>query len=157
MKVWTAGQIRDFLRRSTADDLYPVFWLAAYTGMRRGEVLGLRWRDVEPDDGFLSVRQQISRVESDHGAVWAVVSMPKTSAGRRRIDLDPGTVELLKSHRAAQSKHRLQFGAAYAEGDLVFARADGSYLDPDSVYGNFERLNRASGLPRIRRAPRAPR
>jgi integrase len=73
--------------------------------MRRGEVLGTRWQDVNLDEGFLSVRQQISRKLTEAGEVWAVVP-PKTEKGRRRIDLDPETVALLRRHKASRRPTR---------------------------------------------------
>ena len=149
MQVWTAPQIRDFLRNCESETLHPLLWLAAYTGMRRGEVLGLRWRDVNLVEGFASVRQQISRRRTEAGDIWDAVP-PKTDAGRRRVDLDPETVALLSRHRAGQTAHRLKMGPAYADADLVFARPDGRFLDPDSVTGMFEKLRRRSGLPRVR-------
>jgi integrase len=76
--------------------------------MRRGEVLGLRWRDVDLDAARLSVRQQLVR---SRAAI--TFGPPKTKSGRRLISLDPGTVAVLRSHRAAQTAERLQWGEAY--------------------------------------------
>jgi integrase len=147
MKTWTPGQIRDFLQFCQSDELQPLFWVAAYTGMRRGEALGARWADFSADDGFLSVRQQISR---ERNGEWAAIP-PKTAAGRRRIDLDAETIGLLKRHRQAQAERSLELGEAYDRAsDLIFARADGRFLDPDSVSGIFEKLVRRSGLPAVR-------
>jgi integrase len=150
MATWIAPQIRDFLTFAEGDDMHPVFWVAAYTGMRRGEVLGLRWADLSLDEGFLSVKQQVARKQAPEGSVWAIVP-PKTAAGRRRVDIDPETVALLRRHKAAQVEQSLSLGEAYdREADLIFARADGHFHDPDSVSGVFEKLVRRSGLPKIR-------
>jgi integrase len=126
-------------------ELFPLLRLAATTGMRRGEVLGLRWRDVDLQRGVLQVVQQRVR-----GADALTYGPPKTSRGRRRIDLDPATVSALREHRRRQLEDRLAFGPGYIDADLVFARADGSPLDPDVVSRSFERLARRVGLTPIR-------
>jgi integrase len=150
MKVWIAPQIRDFLAFCERDDLYPLFWVAAYTGMRRGEVLGLRHGDANLDEGFLSVRQQVARRRAPQGSVWDTVP-PKTPKSRRRVDIDPETVAVLRRHKAAQVEESLRLGDAYDRAsDLIFARPDGHFHDPDVVTAAFEKLVRRSGLPRIR-------
>ena len=75
---------------------------------------------------------------------------PKTAKGRRRIALDAATVGSLRTHRRAQAAERLWAGSIWHDEDLVFCRADGQPLDPDSVSQSFERLSARAGLPRIR-------
>jgi integrase len=159
MKTWLAGELRAFY--SQTQDLpsaplpsYPLWRLAASTGMRRGEVLGLRWRDVDFDAARLSVRQQVARI-SRKGAdgkveVFWGFGPPKTKAGRRSIPLDRVTVDALRDRRGTWAAEKVKAGKVYKDDDLVFCRADGSHLDPDVVSGIFERLVRQSGLPRIR-------
>lgn len=113
--------------------------------MRRGEVLGLRWRDVDLETGRLRVTQQ--RVRGAEGLGYGA---PKTANGRRSVALDPATIAALRGHRVRQAEDRFAFGPGYQDADLVFARADGSPEDPDGVSQVFERLGRLAGLPRIR-------
>jgi integrase len=115
--------------------------------MRRGELLGLRWSDVDLDTGSLSVRQQLVR-----GGKEISFGPPKTQAGRRSIRLDAVTVRVLRSHRARQKEQgRLKLGQAYrSDLDLVFARMDGSPHDPDVVSQQFEAAAKRSGVKRIR-------
>lgn len=145
MHVWTGAQLGRFLAAVADDPRFALWRLAATTGLRRGEVLGLRWRDVDLDAGRLQVTQQ--RVRGADGLGYGT---PKTAKGRRSVALDPATVASLRSHRARQVAERLAFGPAYQDDDLVFARADGSAHDPDGVSGTFERLARSAGVPRIR-------
>jgi integrase len=159
MKTWLAAELRAFL--SQTEDLpnvplpsYPLWRLAASTGMRRGEVLGLRWRDVDLDAARLSVRQQVARIRRKGAdgkveVIWGF-GPPKTKAGRRSIALDRVTVEALKARRGAWAAEKVKAGKVYKDEDLVFCKVDGSRLDPDVVSGIFERLVRKSGLPRIR-------
>ncbi len=83
MKTWNAAELRRFLAWTQGDRLFPLWRLMASTGMRRGEALGLSWRDVDLESGRLSVRQQLTR-SGDHVRLVA----PKTAAGRRSIALD---------------------------------------------------------------------
>jgi len=144
MRTWSAEQVRAFLAHVDGDRLAALWRLAATTGMRRGEVLGLRWRDVDLEGATVSVSQ--ARVRGADGLVYGP---PKTSAGRRRIDIDQATVAALRAHRGRQGAEREALPVE-DDGDLVFTRADGGPLDPDGLSGTFDRLQKAAKLPRIR-------
>jgi integrase len=145
MRTWTADQLRWFLADVRGDRLYAAWRLAALTGMRRGEVLGLRWADLDLDAGWLSVRKTLVVVDNH-----PQVSEPKTARGRRRVALDPDTIAALRGHHAAQAAERLAAGPAWAHTDLVFSRHDGAPLHPEYVRRQFDRLLRRHELPRIR-------
>ena len=120
--------------------------LAATTGMRRSEVLGLRWRDVDFDDRSLSVTQTITTAKNQ-----IVVGEPKTPTGRRNITLDAHTLAGLSAHRHRQADERRRAGAAWDAGhDLVFPDETGRPLHPDRLRTAFERVVRRSDLPAIR-------
>jgi integrase len=128
------------------DRLFALYRLALATGMRRGEIVGLRWQDVDLDAARLAVVQQLVVVDG-----WRVeVSEPKTARGRRVLDLDPATVQALRAHRDVQIAERAFMGPDYEDNDLVFCREDGRALHPDKVSQAFTRLARAAGLPPIR-------
>jgi len=143
--TWTAGDLRASLAHVEGDRLYPAFLLAATTGLRRGEVLGLRWRDVDMAGGRLAVVQTLLQVRNE-----VALGTPKTAKGRRSVALDTRTVEALRAHRLAQVEERLAFGPGYQDGDLVFAREDGAPLQPDSFSHTFARHAKAAALPAIR-------
>lgn len=151
MAWWTPEQLRSFLASTADEALGPLFRVAAMTGMRRGEVCGLRWSDVDLEKGRLEVRQQllVVRGQPDGGLVFS--ERTKTDHGRRSIDLDPGTVAVLKVQRARQSAHRLAMGAGWQDThDLVFTQPDGRPCDPESVANVFNRRVARSKLPRLR-------
>jgi integrase len=102
------------------------------TGMRRGEVLGLRWEDVDLKKGVISVRQQIQRI---NGALK--VTDVKTERSRRSINLAEPTVAALKEHKAAQRRAQ-RASPAWKESGLVFTTGLGTPLDPRNVAKQFE-------------------
>lgn len=145
LSVWGTGELRAFLKHVRDDRLYALFLLAATSGMRRGELLGIRWSDLDLDKKRLQVRQTL--VITNYRPHF---SQPKTARSRRSISLDPGTVVALCAHRARQLEERLQWGAAWTDSGLVFTREDGSLIHPQSVSDAFEAHARRAGLPAIR-------
>ena len=143
--TWTAEQLRTFLTAVQDDRLYALWRLAAATGMRRAELLGLRWRDVDLERTRLSVVQ--TRLKAGGTTYF---DAPKTPRSRRSIALDDVTVEILRRHRVRQHAERLAVGPAYADHDLIFCTHDGAPLDPDGTRARFYRLSDLAGLPRIR-------
>jgi len=134
------------LLRAVAGTRFEVPVLVALTtGMRRGEVLGLRWSDVDLKAGTLAVRQTVEQTRSG-----VTVKEPKTQKSRRLVALAPMTVEALKSHRTAQVASRLALGAAYQDQGLVFSAADGSLWNPASFSAAFIGFVTDAGLPHLR-------
>ncbi|MPZ68810.1 MAG: tyrosine-type recombinase/integrase [Actinobacteria bacterium] len=146
MMTWTPQQARSFLQALSDDRLYAAWLLALSTGMRRGEILGLRWSDTDLETGKLAIRQTLITVNYE-----IQFSTPKTSRGRRSIALDKTTANVLRAHRKAQLEERMAIGATrYIDNDLVFCRLDGSPMHPDLFSQTFDRAVAKSGLPRIR-------
>jgi len=132
IRAWDAEQLSMFLDAIRSHRLHPAFHLTAHTGMRRGEVLGLRWSDIDLGAGRLSVRQALVSI-----AYEVQVSDVKTGSGRRTIDLDPGTVDVLKAWRIERAEEK---GAIEPRGEeLVFTKADGSWIHPHSFSQLLER------------------
>ena len=117
---------------------FAAWWTIAYSGMRRGEALGLRWLDVKRNPNTLSVQQQLGLDDDDDGE--RNFAPPKTRHGRRPIGVDEDTMRVLREHRAAQEFERRSWGLKYrSDLDLVFCRPDGSPESPNSVTSRFER------------------
>lgn len=151
MRTWTAQELSRFLTGIAEDRLAGAWWLLATTGMRRGEVLGLRWHDVDLDAGRLSISRTLITTDvqrtGEPGMAWGT---PKTGKGRRQVALDPSTVSALRTHRKRQLQERLAVGAVYEDGDLVCCLEDGRPLHPKTFSYYFGRHVRRLGLPRIR-------
>jgi integrase len=145
LKVWSAAELQSFLTLISAERLAPAYFLAAHTGMRRGEVLGLRWSDVDLPRKRISVRQAVTAV-----AYQLRVSDVKTGTARRTIDIDNPVVAQLASWRKRQAKERLLVGPAYEDHGLVFSRPDGRPVHPEFLSRTFDRVVRSSALPAIR-------
>ena len=116
---------------------YPAVAFAAYTGARRGEVLGMRWSDID----FTSKTISISRSVTEKRQLKA----PKNDKSRT-ISASAGLISILLAHRASQAEERLFLGSAYEDGDFVFALADGSLVDPWSFGMAFRDLIRRVGV-----------
>ncbi|GEM_PF-69372 len=143
--VWTAKQTGAFLDSIAGHRLYALFHLTTFIGLRRGEVCGLRWTDLDLDGGTATVAEQLVTVN------WAVeAGKPKSDAGERDVALDKGTATVVKAHRIAQVADRLAWGTAWVDSGRVFTREDGSELHPASVTALFAELVEAAGLPPIR-------
>ena len=145
MRVWNPEQLGAFLDHVRTDRLYAAWLLLATTGMRRGEMAGLRWVDVDLDAGRVSPRRP--RVVVNHEVL---VSEPKTAKGRRSIALDPATAAALREHRRWQLEERLAVGPGWEDSGLVFTWPDGRPLHPERFSKWFEQHARAAGLPKIR-------
>jgi integrase len=132
------------LAHAEGDRLAMVFELALATGLRRGELAGLRWVDADLDAAQLAVRRNRVSVGYD-----AVDGTPK--AGRARtIDLDEGTVAALRAHRRRQLEERMAWGEAWDDNGLVFTRENGAPLHPQTLLHHLRRLSRAAGVPAVR-------
>ncbi len=145
MKTWDRDQLRVFLNAVSDDRLWPLWYLSAMTGMRRGETIGLRWRHVDLEAGRLSVRRALIPVNRE-----VVVSEPKTAKGRRVVALDPGTIEVLKGQAARQLDEQGEWDEAWIETGLVFTAENGAALDPESVSRYFRQAVKKTMLPPIR-------
>jgi integrase len=145
MKTWTPEQLREFFAGVAEHRLATAYVLAATTGMRRGEVLGVRWKDINFETRRLHVQQTVLNVEYE-----IVIGRPKTRRGERKVALDDTTVALLKRHRAAQREERRLIGRGYEDSGLVFAREDGRPVHPDYFSQTFDRTVKRLRLPKIR-------
>lgn len=144
--TWTSDDLRTFFEFLADDRLLGLYVLLATTGMRRGEVLGLRWTDLDLDARELHVVQTLTTVR-----YRPVFSTPKTKRSRRMVYLDVQTVAALRAHRQGQRQERLVAGAARDTAtDMVFADELGRPLHPDRITREFAIKSMSAGLSRIR-------
>ncbi|MDX6200414.1 MAG: hypothetical protein QOJ79_3565 [Actinomycetota bacterium] len=143
--TWTRDELGAFLELSRPHRLHAAFFVLAMSGARRGEILALRWSDVDLSVGRLYVRRSLVCVTHE-----AVYSDTKTTRSRRAIAVDPATVAALRRHRAEQAAEKLAAGGDYDDRDLVFCDRQGRELHPERFTRTFQEQVAALGLPRVR-------
>ncbi len=126
----------------TADEMLRFLDATLSTGMRRGELAGLRWQDISLNTGELTVA--VARVAVGY---QVVDSGPKTLSGKRTIALDEGVVDALKSHQTRQGAERLTWGPAQVDSGLVFTREDGTGLHPQYITWAFRNAAEKAAVP----------
>lgn len=146
LRVPSSDEVRRILEVARGSVYEVPLLLAATTGMRRGEVLGLRWPVVDLDSGVARV---VATLQKPRGRAASFVA-PKTDRSRRTISLPPFVTERLRRHRREQTERRLLLGAAWRDLELVCDRGDGEHLDPDGFSHAFERFVERTGLPPMR-------
>jgi integrase len=150
MRTWSQEEANHFLDAAHGDRLEALWALALTTGMREGELLGLRWRDVDVEGREVHIQRALARGLERNRELAA----PKTTASRRHIRLTEYAVNALRRHRARQAEERLALGAAWAsggEGDLVFTNTVGNALDPTNLTRSaFKPLIERAQVPTIR-------
>jgi len=145
MQTWDAEEARRFVAVAHESIYGPIWLLALATGMRKGELLGLRWRDVNAERRVLSIRQTVGTLRGK-----IEVKPPKTATSRRDVHIPQGVLDALREHRQRQNERRLEFGHIWQDHDLVFAAATGSPIHPDNLDRDFVRLVKRAGVKRIR-------
>ncbi len=134
-RIWSSEQTAAFLASTRDDEKYGAIWaVAAGTGLRRAELLGLHWSDVDLERNLLTVRK----------------SRTKTPAGARTLRLPKPAATALRAHRARQNVRRLALGSGWHDTDIVFDQGDGRPLPARTVNGAFTRAILRSNLPAIR-------
>lgn len=127
---------------------YAPIFLGINTGMRRGEILGIRWEDIDFDNYLISVNQTIQR-QKGKGIVFKPTT--KTDGSRRTVAISDSVVFMLKKQLNKQKRNRLKHGILYQDHNLVFAQEDGSPMDPDGLSREFGRIiKRIEELPHVR-------
>lgn len=146
-------EVRQFLSSIEEDRLQSAFLLALGTGLRLGELLALRWEDVDLKPGNLTVRRGLCRVydqEDGERKTKLIFQESKTARSRRTIPIPANVLIALKKHKVCQNEERLFVGEAYEDQGLMFCTPLGSPIDPRNMARHFDGLLKKAGLPHIR-------
>ena len=130
------------IETSEGTRLYLPIVLAIYTGMRRGEILAVRWVDIDLDMGYLLVKRALEFTKA-HGCVF---KEPKSRRGRRKISLPEFAVAALREQVAKQEEYKRALGPAYQQQDLVVCREDGAIWNPAAFDSSYRQLLMRRGL-----------
>jgi integrase len=146
MKTMNEDELQIFLAEAKKTPYYTMFYTVLFTGMRRSELLALRWSDVDLLMCQISVTQTLHHLRD--GSI--VYRQPKTAKGRRMIALSPSLALVLKGHKEKQSLERIMVGAKLKETDLVFGTPEGKPLLPDAISNAWVRIIKRAGLSHFR-------
>ena len=148
VNVLTKEQVHALLQYVKSHKYYAPIYLAIKTGMRRGEILGIRWEDVDFEKYTISVNQQIQRLKKQ-GVVFKPTT--KNNGSRRTIAISESVASVLKRQINIRKRDRLKFGILYHDHQLIFANEDGSPIDPDAISREFPRIiRRIEDFPKVR-------
>jgi integrase len=156
MRTLTIKQVTaQLLSVLQGDRLYAAFLTFFMTGLRRGELLGLRWQDVDLTAGILQVRQILVRIynrgtQGEGRKTRLAFHEPKTEKSRRSVPIPEACLAALKSHKAHQAEEKILLGPGYQDNGLVFAQAHGGPIDPRSMDRYFAQALKRADLPAIR-------
>lgn len=146
MKVLDVIRVKQFLEAANERPYVALYHLAVKTGMRMGELLGLKWKDLQWGNGRLYVQRQLQDLRG-YGYVF---QEPKTRSGRRTIQLGKGTLDTLHKHFAQQQQQKVSVGHRWQDCNLIFSSKIGSPLDPSNLRLDFKHVIKRAGVPRVR-------
>jgi integrase len=145
VRPWSSDEAMAFLRGAEGDLLYPAFALLILYGMRRGEVLGLRWQDIDLESGRLCIRQQLQRIGGQ-----LRLGPVKTRAGNRDLPVPDLARAALLIRQQQQATDKAAFGRAWTDTGLVFTTRSGLPIEPRNLVRSFRRICDRNKIPRIK-------
>jgi len=146
MQTWDEAEVSQFLEMARDSQYYALFHTAIFTGARRSELLGLRWRDVD----FVCSQIYISRGLHQLKGGSIVITQPKTAQSRRTIALSPSAILTLQEHRDKMAIDRVIIGIPLTDNDLVFSQPDGRPFRPDTISRVWKTIAAKAGVRVIR-------
>ena len=146
MQVLDEAQVSLFLIAAQNSPYRALYHLAVTTGMRQGELFGLKWSDLQWTKGILHLQRQFQKVP---GQAWSFVE-PKTKSGKRTMKLGEGTLQVLREHKEQQALRKEKTGDRWQDNDLVFPSSVGTPGDPSNLRIDFNRTLARAGLSKIR-------
>ncbi len=148
--ILNADQCKQLLKAAQGTDIECFLIMALTTGMRRGEMLALRWADIDMEQKFLSIQRTASFLNSTTTGKYGVVeTSPKTQASKRFIRLTDFLLSTLKAHKKKQLEMRLQAGQRWANKDLVFCNNQGEHFAVHLLTAHYRKLLKDCGLPHL--------
>jgi integrase len=144
LPVWSEQQLHSFLGSVREERLYPLWRFLSMTGCRRGEALGLQWRDLDMEASRVAIRRALIPIDGK-----LLLSEPKTKRGRRLIALDQETLAVLREQAASQLSEERLWGEGWVSSGYVFTKESGEPLHPERISAHFARLVRLACLPKI--------
>jgi integrase len=160
IEVWTEDEVIRFLQAALTHRLYALFYVAIMTGMRQGELLGLRWNDIDLNENIIRIRYSLKHVTAKHQPLALknkklvhlggpyFLGEPKTPKSRRQVELPADTIQVLAAHYEAQQLERQAEG--YADHNLVFCRSDGQPMVQRTLKDAYDSIIKQAGISKAR-------
>jgi len=145
MRTLTPEELETVLETASDNQFYPVIYTAVSTGLRRAELLALRWRDIDFDSESILVSRTLHK---GHGVIE--FKEPKTEHSRRRVSMTPKLVAFLTEYKAEKESLFLHLGHLLRPDELIFANVEGKPIDPGVLSHNFARIAKRAGLENVR-------
>ncbi|WP_462409354.1 tyrosine-type recombinase/integrase [Neobacillus sp. Marseille-QA0830] len=145
MQIWDNEQVKTFLNSAKTSVYYSIYFTAIYTGMRRGEVLAIRWQDVDFENKVIYVRQSLQPIKR----IGLTFKEPK-SGRSRSISITSSVIKELKKVYKQQFENKLLLGQDYHDYDLVFAQKNGNPIQPSELAKEYRKIISRTHLPYIR-------
>lgn len=150
----TVSELNEVIEAAKGTKMYALIVTEIYTGMRRGEILGLRWADVDFNNNCIHVRKSLCRVQNNEPdskrKIDYILMTPKTKKSVRDIPMSGELIKVLKQHRLQQKEIKMKYRTAYQDSDVVFARDSGEFEDPREVLRRFHKILEKAGVRKCR-------
>jgi integrase len=146
MQTWDEDEVNQFLEGAKESPYYALFYTALFTGMRRSELLALRWQDVDCIYCQIYVNRSLHQLKNGS----FIFTQPKSAKSSRTIALTPSTIIMLREYQEKQKLEREMLGTSLADGDLVFSNVEGKPLRPNTITRAWTTLAARCGLKVIR-------
>lgn len=146
IEIYSYTEEQSLINESLTDNIYgDVVIFALLTGMRKGEILGLQWKDIDFNKNIINVNKQLSRVKNYNEnikskTVLKIIYNTKTDNSTRAIPITNDIKKLLEKHRIEQNKNKEILKDKYSDNDMVFCKVDGIFLDPDTTRDKYCKL-----------------
>jgi len=145
MMILDQDEIQILLDKSKDHVLYPVIVLALLCGLRRGEILGLKWENIDFFSGVIHLENNLVMANNE-----SILKETKTSTGRRAVDISSNVVEVLKKVKKQKMSYKLLYGSSYHDSNFVCTWEDGRPFRPDYIPKAFAKILVSANLPKIR-------
>lgn len=152
-KPYTIDELFELLRVTKGDRFYPAYVISSMTGMRRGEVLALKWQDIDFEEKTIKVERSLSiyRENKDVDTLKLELKPPKTEQSERTIPIDDFVVKTLKDHKKKQAEISMKIGRdGYNPEMLIFCDEQGEYVNPNTYSNDFRSTLKENGLRHVR-------
>lgn len=148
VETWSIDECKKFLNRmrEQKDHIFTLYYLAIYTGMRRGEILGLKWSDIDFEKKRIYVQHSLYYISGQ----GLVLQTPKTNSGNRNISITDEMISELQSYKVKKQEQLLKVGMKLSSEHFVVSAFGGEPLNPNTIYKQFSYDSNLAGMKKIR-------